>query len=324
MRFSSLASLRRYLLPLLLAVVVAGCGVLVVDGFTAAPANTNNDNNNGRIARAAAAATTSRQQYHSRRGQQNVDGEPFGSTVTTATRTGRQAPKGRRRRRSQSIVVVFAGKSDAEQQDAAAVVERPDPSVLLSARSDSVQRVGFAAICLGLVAGTALTIQGLTALENSLPSAWFAVWRDYTWPLPMGLIFTAAGITHFALSDTYTAFVPPRGTWGGLWQIPAPGADALGLTYEEYHAYWTGVAEIGGGLMLISSGWPFESGFVPVQVPALLLFALTAAVTPANIYMATHDVQPPRLPPTPYPEGHVFRGVLQCVLLSIFWKLAFQ
>jgi uncharacterized membrane protein len=214
-------------------------------------------------------------------------------------------------------------RDERGKASAATAVSRPDPSVLLSARDDVTQRLGFGAIVVGLAMGTYACVQVLALIENLLPTGWFDAWRYYTWTLPMGAIFVLAGITHFAFKDTYAAFVPPPGTWGGLWQIPAPGAEKLGLTYEEYHSYWTGVAEVGGGLLLILSGFPFDM-IVPTPLPASLLFLLTVAVTPANIYMFTHDVQPPRLPPIPYPEGHAFRGLMQCVLLSIFWKLSFQ
>jgi uncharacterized membrane protein len=133
----------------------------------------------------------------------------------------------------------------------------------------------------------------------------------------------AAGVTHFTMKETYTAMVPPKGTWGGLWQVPAPYLEKIfkdAVSYEEYHVYWSGVAEIGGGLLLLAS---FGFGIVPMVVPAFLIFLLLICVTPANIYMATHDVQAPGLPPIPYPVGHIGRGVLQCILLAMFWKLAF-
>jgi uncharacterized membrane protein len=198
-----------------------------------------------------------------------------------------------------------------------AVERRPDPSSLLSAQSPSTQRLGFLAIVTCLVGGTTAMVTLLSVVQDVLPVGWFDLWRDVTWPVPLGLVFVAAGVSHFTLHESFAAMVPPLGTWGGLWQVPAPGRDALQLSYEEYHTYWTGVAEVCGGAWLVAAGLGLGVAG-PVPMPAFLLLLLVAAVTPANIYMATHDVQPPNLPPIPYPAGHVGRGVAQCILLALF------
>lgn len=70
-------------------------------------------------------------------------------------------------------------------------VPRPDPSILVSARpAKEQQQVFFAALAV-VSAGTALVVQILSGIEELLPYGWFAAWRDYTWPVPLGATFLA-------------------------------------------------------------------------------------------------------------------------------------
>ena len=201
-------------------------------------------------------------------------------------------------------------------------VPRPDPAILVSAKEGSEQQLWVAGISAGLVVGTSVLVALLSVLENALPEGWFGTLGNAN-AVPLGLIFAAIGAAHFAKKEVFLGIVPPKGTWGGLWQVPAPGADELKLSYAEYHVYWTGAAEVGGGLLMAASG----VGLLPIavqRVDAFLLLLLCAAVTPANVYMFTHDTQMEGAPPLKYPDSHIVRGALQVVLLADFWKLAFH
>ena len=199
---------------------------------------------------------------------------------------------------------------------------RPDPSILISAKDDTTQRLAFVGAFAALAAGTSVCINlwhgpgeallGTEGFENICRTVF---------PIVFGTIFMVVGVLHFVAKDNFVLIVPPRGTWGNLWQAPAPFADKLGVTYEEYHTYWTGIAEFLGGLALLAGGL----GFTDTQVPAILLFLLTIGVTPANLYMFTHDAHPGEsVPRLAYPGGHIARFVLQCGLLSNFWIMAFK
>ena len=201
-------------------------------------------------------------------------------------------------------------------------VPRPDPAILVAAKDGQQQRLWVGGISAGLVLSTSALVAVLSAVEKALPEGWFSVAGNAN-AVPLGLIFAAIGSAHFAKKEVFLGIVPPRGTWGGLWQVPAPGMEDLRVSYEEYHTYWTGAAEIAGGLLLTASGF----GLVPTAVQrfdAALLLLLCAAVTPANIYMFTHDAQMQGAPPLKYPDSHIVRSVLQVVLLADFWKLAFH
>jgi uncharacterized membrane protein len=88
-----------------------------------------------------------------------------------------------------------------------------------------------------------------------------------------------------------------------------------------------GVAEILGGLGMMLGALPFD--FIPSWLSpasAYGLFLLTICVTPANIYMYTHNAPgpvPESLAPGPIPPGgHAARGLMQVLLLSTLWGIA--
>ena len=202
-------------------------------------------------------------------------------------------------------------------------VPRPDPAILVSAKPEAEQKLWIAGIGAGIAAGVAVLVALISAIDPLLPADVVSFVGNANAVL-IGLFFAGLGVAHFAVKDAFTGVVPPLGTWGGLWQVPAPGAEELKLSYAEYHVAWTGVAEVGGGLLLAASGL----GLVPAalqQVDAFLLFLLTIAVTPANVYQFTHDAQMVGAgPPLKYPDSHIVRAGVQVVLLGELWKLAFH
>jgi uncharacterized membrane protein len=113
-----------------------------------------------------------------------------------------------------------------------------------------------------------------------------------------------------------------QGAWG-FWYLPGD---------PSFHVYWTGVAEVLGGVGCALGA--LNLSFVPEWVlPASTfgLFLLTTVVSPSNVYMWTHNAAP--LTPEQLDElpggaidwkVHVFRGALQVVLLATYLGLAFH
>jgi uncharacterized membrane protein len=196
-----------------------------------------------------------------------------------------------------------------------------DPRTLISSKDDQTQQIAFVSICIGILGGSFIFLELYNYLELLLPAWAFNPFYNVL-PYILSSAFIAAGISHFVLEDTFTSFVPPKGSWGGLFIVPAPFSEQLNLTYEQYHSFWTGIAEILVGLSLIitTSGVLGENYNNPT-IPSLFMYLLTLIVTPANIYMYTHNPVVPRIPPLPYPYGHLGRGLLQMALLAVFYKL---
>lgn len=117
------------------------------------------------------------------------------------------------------------------------------------------------------------------------------------WPARVALVFVflwfaLGGAAHFLFTDAQMRIVPP---W-----IPWPRAAVLA----------SGVLELLGaaGLLLRSTR----------RAAAWGLFALTLAVTPANVYMLE---QASAFPAVPY-WALLLRLPLQVVLLALIWKVA--
>lgn len=104
--------------------------------------------------------------------------------------------------------------------------------------------------------------------------------------------FLIGGVAHFAFTEAEMRIVPP---W-----VPWPRAAVLA----------TGVLELAGA-----------AGLLVPRTRALAawgLFALTIAVTPANVYMLQRSELFPQVPPL----ALALRLPLQLVLLALIWRVA--
>jgi uncharacterized membrane protein len=201
----------------------------------------------------------------------------------------------------------------------------PDPTLLISSQSDIIQQIVFLGsfvllgigtnVCIHLWQDVAMPLLGIDFYQQI---------RTILFPITFGIIFMVVGITHFIFDTNFIRIVPPYGTWGNLWQVPTPGRQQYfpTMTYEQYHCYWTGIVEFLGGLWLLYAA-TIPNAITTIKIPAMILFVLTIGVTPANLYMFTHNAQPGGIiPKLQYPYGHLIRFIIQCGLLSNFWIIA--
>eukprot|EP00242_Pyramimonas_sp_CCMP2087_P002574 CAMPEP_0198228274 /NCGR_PEP_ID=MMETSP1445-20131203/112613_1 /TAXON_ID=36898 /ORGANISM="Pyramimonas sp., Strain CCMP2087" /LENGTH=261 /DNA_ID=CAMNT_0043908591 /DNA_START=75 /DNA_END=860 /DNA_ORIENTATION=- len=175
------------------------------------------------------------------------------------------------------------------------------------------QGAGFLGVMAAIGGATYVTCSTLAPGVEALVPGLLQASRS-AWPL-LGGIYALLGVTHFASTDQYCTMMPKRGAWG-IWYLP--GAPSL-------HVYWTGAAEVLGGVGLLAGSRPDIREAVGWLEPAsaLGLFVLTLAITPANIYMATHNAPGPGPPGAVTPvSGHISRGVFQVIFLSTLWGLA--
>ncbi|CAM9497360.1 unnamed protein product [Chrysoparadoxa australica] len=219
-------------------------------------------------------------------------------------------------------------------------IEPVDPDSLpispsgFNALDKQVQALGVGGIFLGLAAGTVAAHEGGAALTDALP------WLDASrgpGAIFLGLIFMAAGVSHFTLHEDFAAMVsyslhtspgpnsyltgsiavilhlqyPGKGSWG-IWYLPGSAS---------FHVNWTGVAEVLGGLGLAMG----QLGVGPpglMQAAAAALFGLVVAVTPANTFMFSHGIRFPKDGPEVPVAGHVVRYIAQMLLLAQLWGYA--
>jgi uncharacterized membrane protein len=187
---------------------------------------------------------------------------------------------------------------------------------------DKIQISIFVGYFVALGLGVAVVEPILDAMATNFESIAFST--RYIQPITLGLVFVLAGVTHFTVAEEYINIMPPRGCWGGLWQLPGSA---------RLHVTWTGIAEFVGGIGLLTGAGYEILQPVYEQSPNILsdagllsdsaaaLFLLTLAVTPANIYMYTHGARLPMSEPQIGVEFHYTRFVFQILLLSLLLQM---
>mmetsp|Transcript_26994 Transcript_26994/g.43238 ORF Transcript_26994/g.43238 Transcript_26994/m.43238 type:complete len:296 (+) Transcript_26994:77-964(+) len=186
----------------------------------------------------------------------------------------------------------------------------------VSSLPESTQAASVFAVWAGLAGLTALACGTVgPALSDAFPE--YMAWSRGTWPV-LGVTYIAAGAAHFGVKQGFLDMFPHKGAWG-FFNIPGS---------PSFHVTWTGVAEVLGGVGIASALLPLDTPDWITPAAAWGMFLLTLAVTPANTYMWSHNA------PGPLPEdadesmavlpwyGHLARGLLQVLLLSITWGLA--
>lgn len=187
----------------------------------------------------------------------------------------------------------------------------------VSAMTDVMQAAVFVGVFAALIACTYACCATLGEVVASFVPGFITT----TGAALLGLIWIAGGVAHFAIHKDYCNIMPHQGAFGGLWLLPGSAS---------FYVYLTGVAEILGGAALLLATVPFiETPTWLGPLSAEALFVLTVAISPANLYSATHNAPGPgppakegELPPLVSPSGHAGRFVAQVLLLTALWELA--
>jgi len=148
-----------------------------------------------------------------------------------------------------------------------------------------IQALAFFGYFAALAIGTYVS-SSLLDLAKSFP----LVESSISTSSSLGLVYLLAGVAHLKLEDDFSNIMPAQGAWG-LWYLPGS---------KQFHVYWTGVAEIVLGALLlvgyVASLFGYRSDLTDDLVPvaSLGLLVLTLLVTPSNIYMLTHGAKLPK------------------------------